>query len=51
MGFGMAAGTRVTEKLVEKGAISLATRVAAQAAKFTPLPAVGDVIGRSYFSL
>jgi hypothetical protein len=48
-GGGMGAGIKIGEKLIEKGAGKLALKAAArlgtQAAKFTPLPAVGAVIG------
>jgi hypothetical protein len=48
-GAGMGAAIKVGEKLIEKGATKIATQAAArlgtQVAKFTPLPAVGAVIG------
>ena len=48
-GAAMGAGMKLAEKGVEKGAAKLATvaaaRLGGQAAKFTPLPAVGAVIG------
>lgn len=48
-GAGMGAGIKLGEKLIEKGAVKLATKAAVrlgtQVAKFTPLPAVGAVIG------
>lgn len=39
------AGMKIAEKAVEKGALKLAARFAPQVTKFTPLPAVGAVIG------
>lgn len=48
-GAGLGAGMKLAEKAIEKGAVKFAARAAArlgtQAAKFTPLPAVGAVIG------
>jgi hypothetical protein len=39
------AGMKIAEKAVEKGALKLAAKFAPQVTKFTPLPAVGAVIG------
>ncbi|WP_198433070.1 DUF4157 domain-containing protein [Burkholderia ubonensis] len=36
---------KVAEKVIEKAAVTLAVRLGAQAAKFTPLPGIGAVIG------
>lgn len=48
-GAGLGAGMKLAEKAIEKGAVKFAANAAArlgtQAAKFTPLPAVGAVIG------
>ncbi len=41
----MAIEMKIAEKLVEKVAVGIAVRLGAQAAKFTPLPGVGAVIG------
>jgi hypothetical protein len=41
----MKIGMKVAEKLIEKAGISVVIRLGGQAAKFTPLPAVGAVVG------
>ncbi|WP_321963641.1 eCIS core domain-containing protein [Paraburkholderia sp. J7] len=41
----MAVTMKIAEKAVEKAAVAIATRLGAQAAKFTPLPGIGAVIG------
>jgi hypothetical protein len=45
MGVGMKIAEKVIEKGLTKGAVALATRLGAQAGKFTPLPGVGAAIG------
>ena len=45
MGAGMSVGTKLAEKAVERAALAWAIRLGGQAVKFTPLPAVGAIIG------